>query len=113
MTSWIQNVTGSLNPEQRVVAEGLDEILERLDLPHLDVAASSAVADANGFRVSLVHRNRPQFTIDVDAIGDGEIFIFYGQEEVSFRSKDADMGRVWPFPSEDHVQATLGLVEFL
>jgi hypothetical protein len=113
MTSWIQNVEGSLNREQQAVAEGLDAILERLDLPHLDVAASSAVVDANGFRVSLVHRNRPEFTIDVEASGHGEMFVFYGPEEESFRSEDADMGRVWPFPSADHVRATLALVEFL
>jgi hypothetical protein len=113
MTSWIQNVVGSLNPEQQAVAEGLDAILKRLDLPHLDVAASSAVADANGFHVALVHRTRSEFTIDVEASGDGEILIFYGQEEISFRSEDAHMGRVWPFPSADHVQATLALVEHL
>ena len=113
MTSWIQDVVGSLNPEQQAVAEGLDSILERLDLPHLDVAASSAVADTNGFHITLVHLNRPEFTIDVEASGHGEIFIFYGPEEESFRSKDADLGRVWPFPSADHVQATLALVEFL
>jgi hypothetical protein len=113
MTSWIRNGVGSLNPEQQAVAEGLDAILERLDLPHLDVAASSAVADGNGFHVTLVHRNRPEFTIDVEASGDGEIFILYGPEEESFRSEDAHMGRVWPFPSADHVQATLALVEYL
>ena len=113
MTSWIQNGVGSLDPEQQAVAEGLDAILERLDLPNLDVAASSVVADANGFHVSLVHRNRPEFKIDVEATGDGEIFIFYGPEEESFRSKDADMGRVWPFPSADHVRAVLALVEYL
>jgi hypothetical protein len=113
MTSWIQNVVGSLDPEQLAVAEGLDAILERLDLPHLDVAASSAVADTNGFRVTLVHRNRPEFTINVDASGDGEVFVFYGPEEEFFRSKDASMGRVWPFPSADHLQAALSLVEYL
>jgi hypothetical protein len=113
MTSWIRDVAGSLNPEQQAVAEGLQAILERLDLPHLDVAASSAVADANRFRVTFVHRNRPEFKIDVEASGDGEIFVFYGPEEEWFRSDDADMGRVWPFPSADHVQATLALVELL
>jgi len=113
MTSWIQNGVGSLDPEQQAVAEGLDAILERLDLPNLDVAASSVVAHANEIHVSLVHRNRPEFKIDVEATGDGEIFIFYGPEEESFRSKDADMGRVWPFPSADHVRAVLALVEYL
>lgn len=113
MTSWIQNSVGSLNTEQQAVAESLDAILEPLDLPHLDVAASSAVVDANGFRVTLVHRTRPEFTIDVESSGDGEIFVFYGQEEVSFRSEDVDMGRVWPFPSADHVGAALALVELL
>jgi hypothetical protein len=113
MTSWIQNGVGSLNPEQQAVAEGLAAILERLDLPHLDVAASSAVADPNGLHVSFAHRNRPEFKIDVEASGHGETFVFYGQEEEWFRSQDADMGRVWPFPSPDHVQATLALVEYL
>ena len=113
VTSWIQDGVGSLNPEQQAVAEGLDAMLERLDLPHLDVAASSAVVDANGFHVTLVHRNRPEVTIDVEASGHGEVFVFYGQEEETFRSGDAHMGRVWPFPSADHVQATLALVEYL
>ncbi len=113
MASWIQNGVGSLNPEQQAVAEGLDAILERLDLPDLDVAASSAVADSNGFRVSLVHRNRPELGIAVEASGNGEIFIFYGPEEESFRSRDAELGRVWPFPAADHVRAALALVEYL
>lgn len=113
MASWIQDSVGSLNPEQQAIAEGLDAILERLDLPHLDVGASSAVADAGGLRVGLVHRSRPEFTIAVEAWGRGEVFVFYGQEEESFRSKDSQMGRVWPFPSADHVQTTLAFVEYL
>ena len=100
-TSWIQDGVGSLNPEQQAAAEGLDAILERLDLPHLDVAASSAVADANGLRVS-VHRNRPRRDVHL-----------CGPEEESFRPADAHMGRVWPFPSADYVQATLALVDSL
>ncbi len=113
MTSWIRDVAGPLNPEQRAVSEGLAAMLERLDPPQLDVAASSAVANANGFHVTLVHRNRPELTVDVDASGHGHIFVSYGQEEQTFRSQDADDGRVWAFPSADHVQATLSLVEYL
>lgn len=113
MASWIQNGVRSLNLEQQAVAEGLDAILERLDLPNLDVAASSVVGDANRVHVSLVHRNRPELNIAVEASGNGEIFIFYGPEEEFFRSKDAELGRVWPFPSADHVGAALVLVEYL
>lgn len=113
MSSWVQDVSGPLNAEQKAIADGIDAILERLNLPLLDVAASSAVADAKGFHVSLVHRNRPELTIDVSAFGNGEVFVLYGQEEESFRSRDVDMGRVWPFPGADHVQATLALVEYL
>ena len=113
MTSWIRDVAGPLNPEQQAVSEGLAAMLERLDPPQLDVTASLAVASANGFHVTLVHRNRPEFTIDLDASGHGEIFVFYGQVEEHFRSQDADEGRVWAFPSADHVQATLSLVEYL
>ena len=113
VTSWIPTGVESLNPEQRALADGLDAILERLDLPSLDVPASSAAADANGFYVSLVHRSRPELTIDVVASGRGEVFISYGPEEESFRSEDTHRGRVFPFPSADHVQATLALVEYL
>ena len=113
MTSWILKVEGALNPEQRAVAEGLAAILERLNPPHLDVAGSSVVADTNGFHVTLLHSNRPELRGDVDASGGGEIIVSYGVEHEHFRSEDAEAGRVWPFPSEDHIQATLTLVECL
>ena len=113
MTSWIRDVAGPLNPEQQAISEGLAAILERLDPPQLDVTASSAVASANGFHVTLVHRNRPEIRVDVGVSGHGEIFVFYGREEEHFRSQDADEGREWAFPSANHVQATLSLVEYL
>jgi hypothetical protein len=113
MTSWILAVVGSLNPEQRAVAQGLAAILERLKPPHLDVAGSSVVADADSFHVTLIHNDRPELRVDVDAGGDGEIVVSYGCEHEHFRSGDAEVGRVWPFPSEDHIQATLSLVEYL
>jgi len=113
MTSWLLEVEGPLNPEQRAVAGGLAAILERLNPPHLDVAGSSVVADTNGFHVTLLHSNRPELRVDVDASGGGEIVVSYGAEHEHFRSEDAETGRVWPFPSEDHIQATLTLVECL
>ncbi len=113
MTSWILKIAASLNPEQRAVAEGLDALVERLDPPHLDLAESSAVADANGLHVTLIHTIRPEFRIDVDTDGRGEIVVSYGYEHEHFRSEDSAVGRVWPFPSADHIEATLALVEYL
>jgi len=110
MTAWIHEVTGSLNAEQRAVADGLVAEVERLDPAQLDAGASSAVADENGFHITLAHRHRPEFNIVVDAGGHGEVVVSYGHEHETFRSEDAEVGRVWPFPSEDHVQATLALV---
>jgi hypothetical protein len=107
MTSWILEVEGALNPEQRAVAEGLAAILQRLNPPYLDVAGSSVVADTNGFHVTLLHSNRPGLGVDVDASCGGEIVVSYGKEHEHFRSEDAAIGRVWPFPSEDHIQIEL------
>lgn len=113
VTSWILDIPGELNPEQRAVAEGLASILERLNPPHLDTAGSSAIADGDGLHVTLQHSTRPELGILVNASGDGEITVSYGEEHEHFRSEDAEVGRVWPFPSNDHVQATLTLVECL
>lgn len=113
MTSWLLKGIASLAPDQRAVAEGVAAILERLDLPYLDVAGCSAVADANGLHVTLQHRRRPGLRIDVIAGDGGEIVVSYGLEHEHFRYEDAQVGRVWPFPSEDHVGATLALVEYL
>ena len=111
--SWILEVVGSLSPEQRAVAEGLAAILERLNPPQLDLAESSVVGDANGLHVTLMHKSRPELRVDVDASGNGEIVVSYGHEHEHLRSQDPELGRVWPFPSEDHIQATLALVEYL
>ncbi len=113
MTEWIRNVTGRLNAEQQLILDGLTAILGRLDLPQLDIGASSTVTDASGLRVKLIHRSRPELSFDVNSPGNGEAFVFYGQEEQHFRSQDRADGRVWPFPSEDHVQATLSMIEGL
>jgi hypothetical protein len=90
MASWILEVQGALNPEQRAVAEGLAAILERLNPPHLDVAGSSVVADTGGFHVTLLHNNRTELRVDMDASGGGEIIVSYGEEHQHFRSEDAE-----------------------
>ena len=113
MTSWVLNGAESLTAEQRRVAEGVAEMLERLDLTQLDVPRSSAVADTNGFHVALRHRLHPGLRIDVDAANSEEVVVSYGLEHEHFRREDAEVGRVWPFPSDDHVRATLTLVECL
>ncbi|MDJ0924633.1 MAG: hypothetical protein QNJ77_08730 [Acidimicrobiia bacterium] len=113
MTSWILAVVPLLNPEQRELAEGLATLIGSLDPPLLDVEESSAVADGNGFHVALVHANRPEMRVDIDADGHGEIVVSYGYEHEHFRSEDASVGRVWPFPSADHIQGVLTLVDYL
>ena len=113
MTSWLLSTLPELNPEQQALVEGIAAILERLDPPLLDAAGSSAIADANGLHVILMHADRPDMRVDVDADGHGEIVVSYGYEHEHFRSEDLAVGRVWPFPSADHVQATLTLVECL
>jgi len=113
VASWTLGVPGELNPEQRAIAEGLAAILERLNPPHLDVTGTSVVTDTNGFHVTLQHNTRPELEVVVAASGDGEIVVSYGVEHEHFRSEDAGVGRVWPFPSNDHVEATLTLVECL
>ncbi len=113
VTEWIRDVAGPLNDEQQRILDGLAAILRRLDLPQLDTGASSTVVDASGLHVKLVHRSRPDLSFEVNAPGNGEVFVFYGQVEEHFRSQDRVDGRVWPFPSEDHVQATLSMIEGL
>lgn len=113
MTSWIPGNVESLNPEQQAIAEDLAAIIDRLDLPHLDVAASSVAGSADGLHVTLIHTNRPDLRVDVDADVHGEVIVSYGVEHEHFRSEDATDGRVWPFPSTDHIEATLTLVECL
>ena len=114
MTGWIRDFAGPLNPEQQAVADGLTAIVERFALPQLDVAASSSVADAGGFHATFVHRKNPELRVDVYAGGPGgEIVVGYGNEHENFRSQDAVEGLVFPFPSGDHIQATLSLVESL
>jgi len=113
VTEWMREVAGPLNTEQQLVLDGLAAILGRLDLPELDIGASSTVVDASGLHVKLIHRSRPDLSFDVNSPGNGEVFVFYGQEEQHFRAQDRTDGRVWPFPSEDHVQATLSMIEGL
>jgi hypothetical protein len=113
MTSWILAAAESLNSEQRTLAEGLAAMIERVKPPHLDVAESSVVTGANRFHVTLMHDSCLELRIDVDAAGDDEVAVSYGLEHEHFSSRDAEDGRVWPFPSEDHIETTLTLVEFL
>jgi hypothetical protein len=102
-----------MNPEQRTLAEGLAAILERVKPRHLDAGESSAVVNGASLHVTLIHDSCPELRIDVDAGGDGEVAVSYGLEHEHFSSQDAHDGRVWPFPSEDHMQATLAMVEYL
>lgn len=111
MVEWLESVTG-LNEEQQAVADGLAAVLKRLNPSQLDVTRCSAVLHGNGFHIVLAHRNG-EYRIDIDADGNGESVVSYGLEHEHFRWEDADVGRVWPFPSDDHVQATLALVEYL
>jgi hypothetical protein len=111
--SWIREPGGPLTDEQQTVVEGLAALVGRLQPGYLDHGASSAVADDNGLHVILVHRTRPDFRIDIDAAGYGEIVVSYGAEHEHFRSEDAARGRVWPFPSDDHIEGALALVEYL
>jgi hypothetical protein len=113
MTGWVMAAAESMNPEQRTLAEGLAAIIERVKPPHLDVEKSSAGVTGTSFHVTLIHDSCPELRIDVDAGGDGEVAVSYGHEHEHFSSGDAQDGRVWPFPSEDHIRATLALVEYL
>jgi len=113
MTSWITAELDQLNQEQRGLAERLDAVVTHVDLPLLDVAASSARLDSRSFHVRFAHRTTPQLAIDIDAPGDGEFIVSYWEEHESFRKGDAADGRVWPFASDDPLQATLSLVEAL
>jgi hypothetical protein len=104
----------SLNRELRTIAEGLSAIVERLQLPLLDLASSSVVGDDDdGLHATLTHARRPELGVEVIADGHGEIVVSFGYEHEHFRSDDAMAGRVWPFQGADHVQATLTFVEGL
>lgn len=101
-----------MNTEQRTVAVGLSEVLERLEPRSLDLARSTAAADDTVLRVVLAHRTRPELTIELHA-SRGEIVVSYGHEHEHFRSDDAASGRVWPFSSGDHVDTALAFVDGL
>lgn len=109
----LPNNVESLNPELQAIAEGLSAIVERLSLPQLDLAKSSVDGDADGLDATLTHAQCPELGIAVIADGHGEIVVSYGKEHEHFRSDDATSGKVWPFPSGDHIHASLTFIEGL
>jgi len=108
---WLRDgLNVSEDPDLETFIDGLGALLDELQLPALDLGASTVETSRSGVHVGLSHRHDGR-TVDIAVVG--EIVVSYGPEHEHFASDDADLGRVWPFEEDTHVAQAISFIRYL
>lgn len=102
----------SLSLRQREFIEALTQLLQRVQPPAVDRAASEIKEYGRGLHVGIAHSIDHEDSLHLD-VTDDEVVVSFGSEHEHFNRDDNDHGKVWPFDRGDFLPTSVFFIEQL